>query len=339
MVKNGFKAAIRMRIFMVCQLLLGGLLFCAPGGSSFSESYAGFMITCDTITIPYSVFAIYVLPGQTITLKALDIRDRRFFARFQDLPLASSRRNTWRFTAPAKTGLFRFAVRDSQRTDSILVNCFVMVPFSQCVKGFVNTYRIGRYPSVKDSAYRPPAGFIEVTEGNQDAAVSPHFAIRDFVCKQDRAFPRYVVLREQLPLKLELILSQLNKKGYHCATLGIMSGYRTPYYNTLTRHVPYSRHIWGDAADIFIDRNGDGQIDDLNGDGTSDLRDARIMFTVIRDLRIPAWCGPVSGGLAAYDKGTCNTAFIHVDCRGTDVYWGDIAAGTKRGPKTLPDGD
>ena len=52
---------------------------------------------------------------------------------------------------------------------------------------------------------------------------------------------------------MELILQRLNAKGYRCDSFHVMSGYRTPYYNKAIGNVKYSRHIYGGAADIFID--------------------------------------------------------------------------------------
>jgi len=114
-----------------------------------------------------------------------------------------------------------------------------------------------------------------VTEENQDTMVSPHFTLKQFACNQDSGFPKYLVLRERLVLKLEDILEKVNKHAYRCDTFHIMSGYRTPYYNELNGNVKHSMHLWGGAADIFIDESPkDGMMDDLNKDGRIDWRDA-----------------------------------------------------------------
>ena len=47
-----------------------------------------------------------------------------------------------------------------------------------------------------------------------------------------------------------------------------MSGYRTPFYNrSIGNQTRFSRHVYGDAADIYADDDGDGKMDDLDGDG------------------------------------------------------------------------
>ena len=42
--------------------------------------------------------------------------------------------------------------------------------------------------------YLPPPGFVEVTKENQDTKLSPHFALKQFLCKEDtsKQFPKYV---------------------------------------------------------------------------------------------------------------------------------------------------
>ena len=72
--------------------------------------------------------------------------------------------------------------------DAIAVHAFVMVPASAVKNGMLNGYRIGAYPAKPlkgNPLYVPPAGFIEVTKDNQDTKVSPHFTLKQFLCKED----------------------------------------------------------------------------------------------------------------------------------------------------------
>jgi uncharacterized protein YcbK (DUF882 family) len=126
-----------------------------------------------------------------------------------------------------------------------------------------------------------------------------------------------------LLLKLELILEKVNEKGYRCDTFHIMSGYRTPYYNKAIGNVKYSRHIYGGAADIFIDENPkDNMMDDLNQDGKIDYRDAAIIYRIIDDLYGKKFYDPFLGGLARYKKTSNHGPFVHVDVRGRRARWG-----------------
>jgi hypothetical protein len=132
-----------------------------------------------------------------------------------------------------------------------------------------------------------------------------------------------MVLREKLLLKLELILANVNELGYQCHTFNILSGYRTPYYNKTIGNVTYSRHMWGGAADIFIDENPrDDIMDDLNRDGKIDWRDAKILYDIIDDMSWEAFFEPFVGGLARYKKTLTHGPFIHVDVRGRRTRWG-----------------
>ena len=67
---------------------------------------------------------------------------------------------------------------------------FVMVPFTDVRDGSLNGYRIGTYP-----AKTQPAGFVEVTTDTVRTKLSPHFELRQFLCKQPGGFPKYVVLQ------------------------------------------------------------------------------------------------------------------------------------------------
>ncbi|MDX1389079.1 MAG: D-Ala-D-Ala carboxypeptidase family metallohydrolase, partial [Acidobacteriota bacterium] len=171
--------------------------------------------------------------------------------------------------------------------------------------------------------YQPPRGFIEVTEANVDTPVAPHFTLRQFLCKQGGGYPKYVVLRERLLLKLELLLEQVNAAGFECDTFHVMSGYRTPYYNRSIGNVKYSRHVYGGAADIFIDVDPrDGNMDDLNGDGKIDVHDAGVLYDLIDGLYGTDFYNAYVGGLGRYKKTKAHGPFVHVDVRGFRARWG-----------------
>ena len=102
---------------------------------------------------------------------------------------------------------------------------------------------------------------------------------RRVVHKQNGDYPKYISIDVRLILKLEYILESLNNNGIECHTLAILSGYRTPYYNKVIGNVKYSRHIYGSAADIFIDESPqDDFMDDLNKDGKVNLVDFSILL-------------------------------------------------------------
>ena len=102
-----------------------------------------------------------------------------------------------------------------------------------------------------------------------------------------------------------------------------MSGYRTPYYNGLIGNAAYSRHLYGEAADIFVDHQPkDGMMDDLNRDGKLDWKDAKVLCRIIEGLCDTKSYEPFIGGLGAYEKTPYHGPFIHVDVRGCKARWG-----------------
>ena len=54
--------------------------------------------------------------------------------------------------------------------------------------------------------------------------------------------------------------------------VNVMSAFRTARtYRSIGNRTIYRRHLYGDAADIFVDADGDGPMDDLNGDGVPEI--------------------------------------------------------------------
>jgi hypothetical protein len=81
-------------------------------------------------------------------------------------------------------------------------------------------------------------------------------------------------------------LEAVNAEGIPARTFTVMSGYRTPYYNTALNNVRYSRHMWGDAADIYINNDSRNDVmDDLNGDGKRDAKDAEMLYDIVDELK------------------------------------------------------
>src|SRR5262249_53016712 len=84
--------------------------------------------------------------------------------------------------------------------------------------------------------------------------------------------------RPPLPPKLDALPDRARAAGIHAETFTVMSGYRTPAYNrAIGNATSLSRHLFGAGADVFVDANHDGRMDDLNGDGVVDQRDAAVL--------------------------------------------------------------
>ena len=212
--------------------------------------------------------------------------------------------------------------------DGAPVSILPLVPLSAKLGATWRGYRVGFWPGERTAQnrarYQLPAGFLEVTPDNEDVALSTHFRVRDFLTHdQQGTWPKVLVI--QLPLldKLELISEALVRLGKP-ADLHVMSGFRTPQYNALGvgplgGRARDSRHMYGDAADIFLDADGDGRMDDLNGDGRVDIKDARWLASVAEDVEVAH--PEVTGGIGVYRANAQHGPFVHVDTRGFRARW------------------
>ncbi len=268
-----------------------------------------------------------VEPGATLELVAMD-RDGAPLA--IDVSgatgLAQTRRGVWTLRAPREPGLRILRISSAEVQDEIRLNVFVTVPRARVAHQALNGYAIGSYPSsaiVQGARVEPPTGFIEVTRENLDVPVSPRFRLGQFLCKQSGGFPKYVVLDERLPGKLEALLDALHAAGTPASTLTIMSGYRTPAYNrSIGNETSFSRHLWGAAADVFVDESPrDERMDDLDGNGIVDVRDSEKLFALADALdRDPPedW---FVGGAGYYPPTDAHGPFVHVDVRSFAARW------------------
>ena len=205
---------------------------------------------------------------------------------------------------------------------------FTMRSFGQKVRALLNGYRLGYWPAEKgrrlrSEAYKNPDGFIEVTPENEDTRVSEHFRLRDFVSKgQENVWPKYVVLREPLLDKLELVIEDLNDHGVNAEGMRIRSGFRTPARNSAVRgegSARDSRHQFGDAADVYIDRVGNGKMSDLNGDGRVNFADVKMILDAVE--RVEARYPELVGGTGLYAYSGKSGPFAHIDVRGVRARW------------------
>lgn len=218
------------------------------------------------------------------------------------------------------------------------VSVILLTPFSAKRDGRIGSYVLGNWPNegtVNDSsqaagyaaaraAYALPRGFIKVTKAAASTHVSKHFQLGDFFTKdQPKIWPKYLVLDLRLVDKLELMIDALHVAGHRVKGLHVMSGFRTPKYNALEvgpgHRSVLSRHIYGDAADVYPDDDGDGRMDDLNGDGHVDLADARIVADAAESVekRYP----DLAGGIGIYPATAAHGPNVHVDTRGKRARW------------------
>jgi hypothetical protein len=332
---SGYDARVpaRIPILLAVSFLASGLwaahAAASAGSSAFDPGRSSVALRLKGYENPYRVQFTTAMPGDTLAMEAVGIGARRgLTARATGGRIEAIASDRWRFLAPQEPGQCSIQIGDGGGAEpAIRLTVFVLKPYarSQALDG----YRIGRYAdppegcgSGEQAAYAAPRGFVEVTRDNAGTLVTPHFRLEQFVCKQTADFPKFVALNERLLLKLEAILEQLNLRGVAAHTLQIMSGFRTPFYNrAIGNRTTLSRHHYGDAADIYVDEDGDGKMDDLNGDRLHDNRDAAFL----RDVALAVDTAPdlkaLEGGLSLYAETPHRGSMVHVDTRGRPARW------------------
>jgi uncharacterized protein YcbK (DUF882 family) len=231
--------------------------------------------------------------------------------------------------APSSTGIWSVALALGNAIRPVAdFSVITLKPASAEKGGRIGLYYIGNWPSTRGRStkvrYEAPKGFIEVTREQQNTELSDHFRLRDFFPHdQQNVWPKYIVVDMKLVDKIELVLAELEKQGISSRGVRVMSGFRTPQYNRSggdpRGRATLSRHMYGDAADIFIDNNGDGRMDDLNHDGRVNINDARIILAAAN--RVEAAHPSLIGGVGVYSGTSAHGPFTHIDTRGYPARW------------------
>jgi hypothetical protein len=236
---------------------------------------------------------------------------------------------------PKRPGIWQLAVRAGEALRPVTdLSLITLAPLTARRNGRIGLYYIGYWPTEgarrpKSGAaargdYSPPRGLIEVTPETQDTPLSPHLKIRDFLTHdQANVWPKYVVVQTRIVDKLELVLADLEGQGFPARRLHVMSGFRTPQYNAgggdPSGRAGLSRHMYGDAADMWIDDDGDGRMDDLNHDGRVDIRDSQVVCAAVD--RVERAHPELVGGCGVYSATSAHGPFTHVDARGYRARW------------------
>lgn len=293
----------------------------APASRRYTDPRIPFDVRVAGERVAHRLATAVTVPGGRVRIRVPKGREG-VRLRHQSGAVEPDGTDAWVWTAPESPGIYAARVErsDGAAVDLTLVSAH---PASHVEGGVLHGYRIGAYvsePLRGLDAYRPPAAFVEVRSEDRDVLVSPHFTLGQFLCKQPGE-PRFIALSGPLVRKLEAVLAAVNAEGPELATLEVMSGFRTPAYNrAIGNTTVYSRHLWGDAADIFVDRDGDGEMDDLNGDGRSSVADARVLSALVERVET-AEAGLRPGGMGVYRRNAVHGPFVHVDARGYRARW------------------
>lgn len=312
------------RLRTLCALVLLWVVPSITAAAPTDSTDAAFALTVDDRTITRSVMTVQAHPGEQVRLET-----SRPTASLQSdalPPDAFSRTatGTWQVSAPESPGLYPLVVSDTTGAASIRLQVFVLQPWDhdgQTVAG----YRVGQYEQRARrglETYEPPEGFVKVTADNQEVRLSPNFRLEQFLCKQTDETPQFALVQTRLLQTLEDVLQAVRDRGHEAATLHVMSGFRTPYYNrSIGNDTEYSRHLYGDAADIFVDTDGDAWMDDLTGDGDVTRADAEYLAELVEEAAGGTPDAPFEGGLGVYGPASHRGPFVHVDLRGYQARW------------------
>ncbi len=220
--------------------------------------------------------------------------------------------------APLEAGFYDLVVTRSgikQRLTS--PKLAVLVPFELKLGSSLNGYSIGRYPSEwsRDEQGERPAGFAEVREDQMDLPLTRHLKVRDFITHDSQTrWPRYAAIDSRVLDKVELVLRELSRRRGEDEidfSMQVHSGFRTPLHNaSVEGSARDSRHLYGDAADVAIDADGDGKM---------------TIFDAYRVEQAVDWVErlhpELAGGLGVYSSRRFATPYCHIDARGVRKRW------------------
>ncbi|MCB1672936.1 MAG: D-Ala-D-Ala carboxypeptidase family metallohydrolase [Gammaproteobacteria bacterium] len=276
-----------------------------------------FTIAFQEVETNLGIITTSVMPSDRLTITTLaDARSESgTLARIKD---------GWEWQAPATPG--HYPVTFEYLSEKIVLQVFVLTPFKNGEEDSLDGFRIGSY--VKElfrglATYSPPRGFVSLAYAPPELAVSPSFTVSQFISKQQPDHgPGYLLVLPAMLIKLETLLEAANQNGWSAPTLYVMSGFRTPYYNrSIGNNTSTSRHLYGGAADVWIDGDGDGQMDDLNADGQITRDDAVILASLAESLALKGGRDWPVGGIGIYDATAYHGPFVHIDARGYRARW------------------
>lgn len=196
---------------------------------------------------PATVEAQIVVKSEIAALARLPVIDSSSLRRVVGNLAGESGKLLARFVAPPRSLSIPAVTENLSYTSRVLpgiqevagasrigrFSLITMRSFRDKIAGSVGDYRIGFFPEEKgrarSEAYENPEGFIEVTRENQDTRISEHFRLRDFLTRDQQAvWPKYLVLREPLIDKLELVILDLQDHGVPVRSVQVLSGFRPP---------------------------------------------------------------------------------------------------------------
>jgi uncharacterized protein YcbK (DUF882 family) len=313
------KVLVTLIISVLCTTNIWGAPY------QFNEGKAGFLVTYKDIEVPYKVFALFALPGETIPIGVSQIpagEKASLTATKGEIQKYSEIKWTWK--APQNPGRHQLKCSITPGHKTIRINAFVMVPYEELEGGRLYGTKMGSYPAKnrKSTSFETPPGFVVLTHSNRNTQLSPHFRLHQFVQANSKNEYQFLALDEKLLLKLELIVNEVNKHDHPTPTLRILSGFRSPKKNRKIRAEKYSYHLMGKAVDFIVDSDPvDNIMDDLSQDGHVNPADGKVVYGWINELFKDPRYQDLQGGLGFYKKSKTHGPFLHTDVRGHPTRW------------------
>lgn len=200
---------------------------------------------------------------------------------------------------------------------------------------------IGIYPNEHDQSapgpvrrnpesYAPPSSFYRIDEETAMMPLSAHATLARLnpeVLAGVADAPRFVAMSLDVVNLWEALVEVVAEDNRNPGALVVLRGYVSPNERQRLERMGinlalYSRFQYGDAIAVIYDVNKDNRMDDLDGDGAVDIRDAEVLAQwAERAFRKAGLAGGI--GIAASFEGPnhIGTPFVHLDTRGWSVQW------------------
>ncbi len=212
----------------------------------------------------------------------------------------------------------------------------------------VGKHVIGTYPNPEKAKswrvrkhkhlFNPPRFWMRITPKNEKLLMAPHVTVGQmvgFITQKNKKKPKrrhtsWFPPNRHFIYKMEMLSRELLARKVKFKRLAVNSAFRAPYYNRRVGGGIFSRHIYGDAADVMIDEDGDEVCDDITGDGKVDEKDGLVIGHSLRKLEKAGRVRTGGTGVYAFDGPESCRSYVHFDARGYLTRWGTLRKRGKR---------
>jgi uncharacterized protein YcbK (DUF882 family) len=269
----------------------------------------------EPFTLESGIHSLIVMPETTHFVKVND-----GIVLIESVPwLSRHSLGIYRVKAPDIPGFYQVATQHEKLGRGVL-QLIVKTPIDTARVKQYNGYQLNQYPKPYKGyvKYSQPKGLIEINKTLENRYLSDLVQIKDVMCKQRSEYPKYLLVDTEGLKMLDDLYDYLSAQGLKFSRFSFISGYRTPYYNRMIGNGKHSRHLYGDAFDLYIDENGDYRMDDLNQDGKQNKQDVDYLYQLflafLKDNNR-------QGGVGKYLPNSRHGGFVHIDNRGFNARW------------------